>query len=185
MSVCKAEAAAPPAGALVTRNLGLVYHLARRFFRIARARNIDPDDLVAEGALALCRAAADYRPGAGAKFSSFAGRVILHALVRLVNGRRYRWVPGQLPVNGDGRELDPPDPRAVPEAGVALDARAVLGRLGDRDRQVLRLRYLDGLTVAQVGRRLGVSPQRATQLLARALRNARRLAGQAPAGPGG
>ena len=118
MSVRTAEAAAPPAGALVTRNLGLVYHFARRFFRIARARNIDPDDLVAEGALALCRAAADYRPGAGAKFSSFAGRVILHALVRLVNGKRYRWGPGQLPVGAGGRELDPPDTRAGPACRV-------------------------------------------------------------------
>jgi RNA polymerase sigma factor (sigma-70 family) len=170
--------APPSAEALIVENRALVYHFASRYAGIARARNIDLDDLAGEGMVALCHAASEYRPDAGTKFSTFASRVILQALWRALNAGRYRWRPGQLPVNEDGRELDPPDNRHGPEPGTALDAEAVLHWLEPRDRKLLEMSYLHGLTNEEISGQLGISQQRVGQLLGRALRRARLLAGQ-------
>jgi DNA-directed RNA polymerase specialized sigma24 family protein len=92
----------------------------------------------------------------------------------------------QLPTHAGGAEYEPADQRGVAEPGAALGLRVVLGRLGDRGLALLRLRYLEGLPLEAIGRQLGLSQQRVGQLLAGALRRARRPAGQgdgAAAGP--
>jgi len=61
---------------LVTENLGLAHHLARRFAN----RGESHDDLVQAASLALIRAAERFDPGRGVAFSTFATRTILGEL---------------------------------------------------------------------------------------------------------
>jgi DNA-directed RNA polymerase specialized sigma24 family protein len=97
-----ARAAVPPIDVLVLESRGLVYSLAGKYSRAARARNIDPDDLIGEGMLALCRAAAAYRSDAGARFSTFAFVAIRHAIWGMFRSRRYRWEFIQMPADKSG-----------------------------------------------------------------------------------
>jgi RNA polymerase sigma factor (sigma-70 family) len=182
MSVCAAESAAGPSvEALIVQNRGLVYHFAGRYARLARLKNIDPDDLVGEGMVALCKAAAEWRADGGATFGGFAGTAVQHAVLTALRRKPYRWRHSQLPEDAQGVELDPPDYRRQPEPGAALDVAAVLGQLQPRDRKLLEMRYLEGLTLDEIGQRLDICTERVRQLLVRALRRARtqkRPAGQ-------
>jgi RNA polymerase primary sigma factor len=66
---------------LVRSNLGLVFTIARDYF----GRGLDLDDLVGEGNLGLIRAAEDFDPRFGTRFSTYAAhwikQAILHALI--------------------------------------------------------------------------------------------------------
>ncbi|MDR3148594.1 MAG: sigma-70 family RNA polymerase sigma factor [Oscillospiraceae bacterium] len=53
---------------LVTENSGLIWSIARRFF----GRGTDPDDLYQIGCLGLIKAARDFDPEYGTKFSTYA-----------------------------------------------------------------------------------------------------------------
>jgi RNA polymerase primary sigma factor len=61
---------------LVQANLGLVVTIARRFL----GRGLDLDDLVGEGNIGLIRAAAEFDPSFGARFSTYAGCWISQAI---------------------------------------------------------------------------------------------------------
>lgn len=80
---------------------------------------------------------------------------------------------------GSGR-WDPPDndERGDPEAAAEHDAaitrlRDVMGRLNERDRTILQLRYAESLPFHKVGEILGLSESRVCQLHKRILRNLR------------
>jgi RNA polymerase sigma factor (sigma-70 family) len=134
--------------------------------------------------LALCRAAAEYRPDAGTAFSTFASACILNAIWRALGGRRYRWQLAQLPADADGIELDQADHRHLQEPGALGDVGRLLRVLPGRHRQAVVLRYgLDGggeRTLKQVAGALRVSRERARQLVAAAVARLRRAAGQPP-----
>lgn len=70
-------------------------------------------------------------------------------------------------VGGPDHELDMVTDRLV--------LREALAELGDRDRQILRWRFVDGLTQAQIGRRLGVSQMHISRLLSAAFAKLRAL----------
>jgi len=70
------EHATPNRDELVTENLGLAYHLARRFANRGEAH----DDLVQAASLALVHAAARFDPDRGVAFSTFATRTIVGEL---------------------------------------------------------------------------------------------------------
>lgn len=61
---------------LVRANLGLVVTIARQFL----GRGLDLDDLVGEGNLGLIRAAAEFDPSFGTRFSTYAGYWIREAI---------------------------------------------------------------------------------------------------------
>ncbi len=52
-------------------------------------------------------------------------------------------------------------------AETALTLRRAIGRLSDRDRLLLRLRYGHGLTQEEIGQRLGISQMHVSRLLQR------------------
>ena len=70
----------PARNEMVSRNLGLVHTIARAY----AGRGLDTDDLVGEGNLGLIRAAEDFDPRFGTRFSTYAGywikQAIRHAL---------------------------------------------------------------------------------------------------------
>jgi RNA polymerase primary sigma factor len=61
---------------LVECNLGLVFRIARDF----AGRGLDPEDLAAEGNLGLIRAAQDFDPSFGVRFSTYAAHWIRQAI---------------------------------------------------------------------------------------------------------
>jgi RNA polymerase sigma factor for flagellar operon FliA len=56
--------------------------------------------------------------------------------------------------------------------------REAMGRLGERDGRILRLYYLEGMTLSQIGEVLGVTESRVSQLRAQALGRLRTLLGE-------
>jgi RNA polymerase sigma factor for flagellar operon FliA len=65
---------------------------------------------------------------------------------------------------------DDSDPVAILEAKETSDLlQRCLARLPERDRHVLRLYYAENLTLAEIGRRLGVTESRVSQLRSRAV----------------
>jgi RNA polymerase sigma factor for flagellar operon FliA len=62
-------------------------------------------------------------------------------------------------------DQDTPDPMATVQARETLRQLAmVVGQLGERDRTVIRLYYLENRTLAEIGRLLGVTESRVCQL---------------------
>lgn len=72
--------------ALVERNVRLVHAVARGFDH----RGLTRDDLVAEGSMGLLRAACNFDPDAGCRFSTFAYQHIRHAMVGLFSAGSVR-----------------------------------------------------------------------------------------------
>jgi RNA polymerase sigma-B factor len=77
--------------------------------------------------------------------------------------------------HGDGTEWAGPDvfrradTESIDSLADSLDLRRALAQLPERDRRLVRLRFVDELTQQEVGRRLGVSQMQVSRLLVRVL----------------
>jgi RNA polymerase sigma factor (sigma-70 family) len=120
---------------LFTDNIPLAYYKARQSYR---RRGPDLDDLRQVALLDLYRAACHYDPARGKPFAALAGVCMHHALFNAQkNWRPLRRLP---------ERRDPVAPKAeYPYA--ALDAEALLAKLPNRWRQIVRARF--GLGVEQ------------------------------------
>jgi hypothetical protein len=104
------------AQARVVGCLGLAYKLAHRF---AFSRGLDPDEAKGVAVESLCRAAACFDPTRGIKFTAYAGKAVVRALVVLVTQEhRRRRVRGLYFSDIRGEEDSPFDPAVG--AGVAV-----------------------------------------------------------------
>ena len=119
---------------LVTGNMGLVHLCARRFM----GRGIDYEDMVQAGCLGLVKAAGNFDPERGLKFSTYAVPVILGEIRRLFRDG------GAMRVTRGLREL------AQQAQKVSEGLEAALGRAP---------------TVGEIAGELGVTPQRAALAL--------------------
>jgi RNA polymerase sigma-B factor len=88
--------------------------------------------------------------------------------------------------DGDGEALPAERVGAVDEGYELAECRVVieegLRRLPEEERCVLRLRFADERTFAQIGDELGVAPSQAIRVFRRSLDNLSRLSGQDPLG---
>lgn len=114
---------------LVTENMGLVHLCARRFL----GRGVDYEDMVQAGCLGLVKAAGNFDPGRGLRFSTYAVPVILGEIRRLFRDG------GAMRVSRGLREL------AQQAQKVSDKLEEELGR---------------GPTVGEIAEALGVTPQR-------------------------
>ena len=135
--------------------------------RIAGFRDVD--DLVQECCVRILEKEHQYR-GEGQGFGAWAAAVTRN-VTRTV-----------LTQSGRLRETEMEAPEAVPERGLSKEEERVgwildqLPRLPEEQRELLKLRYFDGLTVEAVGQRLGISQAGASQRLEKALVSLRKRA---------
>lgn len=188
--------------ALVLANLGLVGRVLQSLPRHHDVPGVGFDaDLYQMGVLGLMRAAEIYEKGRGARFSTFACRVIWSQIMQGLKRRELIWIPGhvrgerraelrarlrpaRLDVSpgGRSRSIDGeaigamiPDRRAAP-GPVRYDLEKALAHCHtERQRQVLMARAR-GETLARVAERIGLSKQRVLQIQGEAYRAVRAAA---------
>ena len=152
---------------------------------------LEQEDLVADGNLALVRAAHRYDPSLGVPFSAFATCCVRGAITDTVRAtaRRdhladgsYAQVVGFSDVgsreNGDGDyAYEPPDPGPSPHDTVeSLDRLRVVGTLPARERIALVRTLVEGESAAAVAKDLGVTSDRVYTLVNTGSRRLRRRA---------
>jgi RNA polymerase sigma factor (sigma-70 family) len=139
--------------------------------------HISPDDAIGAAFVALVEAAGRYRPGA-VPFDAYANRRIVGSVQDFAN------VDTTMPRTRaeDPRTYRPPDLDIEPLSWLLSDpapgplehradverrelAARLLGHARPREREALRLRYVEGLTLIETGRRMGLSEARAWQLV--------------------
>lgn len=167
-----------------------------------RRYGFQPEDLEQEGVLALYRAVDGFDPERGLRFCTYAAHWMRQAAFSYMydNGSTIR-IPVYMRklMNKIGRGEDPGDATETAiamakrllernimsmdvepagEEGVDLDeitelVRARLNQLPERERRLVRQRYMQGRTLASVGREEGVSCERVRQIIQRGLEKLR------------
>jgi RNA polymerase primary sigma factor len=152
--------------ALAAANLGIARWVAHRFARTAPAKLDDFTDAATDG---LLHAAARFDPERNNRFTTVAVRYARNAVLARIayEGRHIRTPPGGLrPIDEatvPGREPAAPDVE-VDDAGPGPSLDEMTRGLDDRSRAVLRMRFAEGRTLAEVGRVYGVSKERIRQV---------------------
>jgi RNA polymerase sigma factor (sigma-70 family) len=153
-------------------------HLPRREAARWRHTRFDQEDLVADGNLALVKAAHRYDPTFGVPFPAFALRYVRGAIVDAIRARARKNALGDgryadvvsfddLGRVDDGmRTYEPPDPGPTPDDKVeCLERLRVLATLPASERVALVRTTVDGDSAADVARDLGVSTGRVHALV--------------------
>jgi RNA polymerase primary sigma factor len=164
---------------LTNHNMGLVYEMLRR----SRFRNVDQDELLSEGLMALLRSVQTYDPWRGYRFSTYACNSILRAFIR--ESMKQTKIRDQAPMSFDPQmeEADPIEWRRENDralfaerlnrildenlADLSETEQAVLAKRFPRDRDEKRL------TLEKLGRALNVSKERVRQIQKHALEKLR------------
>jgi RNA polymerase sigma factor (sigma-70 family) len=185
----------------VEANLGLVGAVVNRFH--ARLPNLDRDDMFHAGVVALIDAARLFRPETGFQFSTYATIAISRRVVENMNEqsngisrgkadgyhRRGEKIPHPVSMHYEsqkGREgvLEIADTRPSPvavaaeneaDAGKLAGLDSLLSELTERERRVLHLRFVEGVTLREVGEEIGVTRERVRQIETEAIAKARKL----------
>lgn len=184
---------------LVRKNLGLAYKIGRRFALTDMGiRFGTDDDCVQEAVLGLIRAADYFDPFRGAKFSTYACRVMWerlsmaarrYGLIRmprrsLVSEPKHNEAAGRalsLSLDHDETAVDDAhdaSPTPLDQAAkndLVENLLAAVAKLDARTRQVLALRYSDGLGYQAIGKAIGNTKQRAHQIVLEGIAKLRTL----------
>ncbi len=164
-------------------------HIPRREAARWRHTPLDQEDLVAEGNLALARAARRYDPSLDTPFAAFAAPFVRGAVIDIIRVRarraalgdgRYAAVIGFADVGGTTEEasFEPTDPSPTPhETLETLDRLRVLGTLPEREREALVRTVIDGDSADEVARDLGVTADRVHTLARNGSTRLRKRAG--------
>jgi RNA polymerase primary sigma factor len=165
---------------ILRANLRLVVSIAKK--HVGPSNNFF--ELVSDGNMSLIRAVEKFDASRGFKFSTYASWAIMKNFTRSIpeeKHRRDRFVTGH-----DVMFEAAPDTRSdvyEQEKGHRRSQEIVqgmLGRLNDRERQVLIGRYgiggVDSQTLEQLGRELGVTKERVRQIESRAQEKLRKIA---------
>ena len=136
--------------------------------RLGRAEQVDVDEITSEVFLALLRhdRLLLRRFDPHYRLLTWLGVIARTALGRRLRKRAAVEVGLRHPVPADPEQGDP-ELRARMREGAEAAQRA-LGLLGDRDRLLLRLRFLEGLDYAAIAEALSLQPSSIGPLLARA-----------------
>ena len=165
---------------LIRSNLRLVVSIAKK--RVGPSNNFF--ELVSDGNMSLIRAVEKFDFSRGFKFSTYASWAIMKNFARTIpeeKSRRDRYVTGHEEMfeaaadHRTGEHEYESDHRRNQEA-----VQGMLGRLNDRERQILVSRYGIGgaseQTLEQLGRELGITKERVRQIESRAQEKLRKFA---------
>lgn len=173
-------------------NRGLIYKLCRRYAPNPRERGsvIDWDDIGQAGFLALLDAVNAYDPASGNRFTSYLRFSVLNQMGALFEWRKKTPFVSSLdePIAGEDEDLTLegiiPEPQAAQafedaEEGIYLGElreaiSGALGRLPEREAEIVRRRQLGGETLETAAAAIGVTRERVRQIEAKALGKLRR-----------
>jgi RNA polymerase sigma factor (sigma-70 family) len=159
--------------ALVEEHRLIAYRMAWKFARHS-ARDIPVEELIAEALYALTYAAGLFDRKRGVPFPAYAVMVIKHRLIHVILGWRRAKRVGPLPrVCESEAELEPAN-----RPGPDIPTSTATQEMCDRIREVLPSSWFDALqlcygedyTFEEIGDHMGISRQRAQQLVVRARR---------------
>lgn len=165
---------------LVANNVALVPWAAKKYFPLLSPQ--ESEEAQGHAFIGLCIAAGKFRPERG-KFGTYAVWWVRQGFQRWWEHDRRRadrealridweWLDDENRDRGDFL-ADDADPWHDWECRDFLDG--VLRFLPARDRDILRMRHLDGMTLDETGRKLGVCKERIRQLEKLALARAREV----------
>lgn len=189
------------AWAVVVANQGLAGAYTKRLLR-ARPHVVESlggaADVVQIATVGLLRAAELYDPDRGLQFSTYADIHMRAAVTRAYYASDPVRIPGYVRgeeraalrerfralslsvLSRDDHDLDPAaatEDAGGPDADDLARLRAAVAELPRRLRDVIRWHYLDGMTLAQIGGRLGCTKEWVRQLSEQGLARLRRLLG--------
>ncbi len=156
---------------ILKRHKKLICHMAKSF---AKDR-VSGADFVQEGCLALLEAIPNYRPETGASLWTYAHRFVFASMVRLATAANRQCL--SLEDELEEPSFDP-SPESVLEKKQMLEVMTQqFSLLGEQDRAVLRLRFIDGLDVRGIAKRLGIPRSTASDLIQNAIEKLRNRVG--------
>ncbi|MFI5627516.1 sigma-70 family RNA polymerase sigma factor [Nocardioides sp. NPDC051685] len=155
---------------LVVRHLPVARSLAARY----AGRGVEIDDLRQAARMGLVKAARRYDPARG-EFLSYAVPVangeMRHCFREMARGVRTQ------PLDDDthgplAEQLGAPDP-GFEQAEARVMVEDAIDRLDEADRMIIRLRFVEGLSQAEIGERIGATQAQVSRALARIIRRMR------------
>jgi len=150
---------------IIEENINLVYAIAKQRFR-----RIDPDELIGVGCEGLMRAVDRFDPERGYEFSTYASRAIWSHMLRSLTSKAR---PTAELFCG----------LSVPERGgdrlLAQEVAELIGALPDRQRRAVWLRFWRDAKLEDIGKDLGISKERARQLIVHGVTRLREMYGNA------
>jgi RNA polymerase sigma factor (sigma-70 family) len=100
-------------------------------------------------------------------------RVVVHMVTGWTLKEHFQGLPTDAPLPEDWDLADSTD--AFGEVGAEIDLELLFEELPDGDREICRLRYLDGIEIDEIGRRLGKARNAIDQSLHRAHKRLREI----------
>jgi len=163
----------------VDRYLGLIYHVVHHtaHLRSMPLRPEDVEDLAAEVLLQIV--SNDYavlrqfrgHSSLASYLTVIARRICVHELARRAAAR-------EVQPRGDGRELAAGEPEEPPKAELGLESleevQKLLRKLPSRERQVVRLYYLEGRSYEEISTELNIPVNSIGPVLSRARKKLRK-----------
>jgi RNA polymerase sigma factor (sigma-70 family) len=121
------------------------------------------EDLEAEGRLQLFEAVKEFDCSVGVPFRAWAKRFLLWRVMEQLRRRKLRdAMHSQIPDEYDRAEASTLE-SDIARAELGGHVRAFVERLPNADRNLLKEHYLAGVSITEIGRRVGVSQSRVSQ----------------------
>lgn len=161
------------------RHMALIRDLSNKYRKSFAKVGLDAEDMVQEGYIQLAGKLPVYDPTRGAKFGTWAYHVISNFFRNKIK-TSHDYVPMSLNAvfeeneqNGRSDKHKSPgilDNKAIDPAesvSMQLDWEQIqddLAQFGDREREILRLRFTEGMTLQQIGVVFGITRERVRQI---------------------
>jgi RNA polymerase sigma factor (sigma-70 family) len=158
--------------ALVEENIGLVHKWARRYYRYAQSiPTVSYEDIFLEGVYGLIKAIDKYKPQKGS-FSTYATIWIKQSIRRFLQKEKAQLKGrGYLPVQEDEEEqmtLEdmPAEEEELPSSDLEnLKRKIEYAPIPQRSKDILRMYFLEGYSLREIGEKIGLSKERVRQLI--------------------
>ena len=167
-------------GQLLERYRGYLLMLAHRFLSERLRRRIDPADIVQLTFLEAQRDLDSFRGSSPAEFAGWLRGVLKNNVASAVT-RHVTTQKRSLKREVDGNKPSPNDSSTTSPSGVAIRTEATvalleaLHQLPETQAEAIRLRYMEGLPLAEIVERMGKSDTAVAGLLKRGLQKLRTI----------